>query len=172
MYMYNVRYIVYMYVCRLRITMLLLLPFLSPFPSIVFHLSLLPPSLSPSSFLHFIHPSLSPSLVHQLRDNRNLKINVVLAPNRPLSSFQPETSLHVLRRYGLTDLILDMIDAPEPILAFYCQFHHLHQVPLAQDLSPQQLQKVSTCTCTKVHVQCMYVYVYSVCACRHSLLAA
>ena len=41
-------------------------------------------------------------------------------------------------------MILEFIEAPEPQLAFYCQYHGLHNVPLADDLSPQQLEKVGS----------------------------
>ena len=43
---------------------------------------------------------------------------------------------------------MDMMEAPEPLLAFYCQYHYLHQVPVARELSPTQLNKVLLYCCS------------------------
>ena len=51
-------------------------------------------------------------------------------------------------------MILEFIEAPEPQLAFYCQYHGLHNVPLADDLSPQQLEKVG---CNKILLLHIYI---------------
>ena len=78
----------------------------------------------------------------QLSDRQRLKINVVLAPNHDVSEYHPEIPPDVLARYGFAGMIMDFIEAPGPLLAMFCQFHNLHNVPLANDLSPQQLEKV------------------------------
>lgn len=31
-------------------------------------------------------------------------------------------------------MLLDLIEAPPPVLAFFCRFHGLHDVPLADNL--------------------------------------
>ena len=80
----------------------------------------------------------------KLSDRQRLKINVVLAPNHSVSAYRPETPPDTLSRYGFEGMILQFIEAPDPQLAVYCHFHNLHNVPLANDLSPQQLERVGS----------------------------
>lgn len=67
---------------------------------------------------------------------------MVLAPQNPLSAYKPSLSQETLRQYGFLGMILEHIEAPEPLLAFYCHYHGVHQIPLARNLSPSQLEKV------------------------------
>lgn len=69
---------------------------------------------------------------------------MVLAPKYRLSEYRPDIPSGTLQQYGFAGMILEFIEAPEPQLAFYCQYHGLHNVPLADDLSPQQLEKVGS----------------------------
>jgi hypothetical protein len=82
------------------------------------------------------------TLLNELSDRMRLKINVVLAPSHDVSEYRPEISPDTLARCGFAGMIMDFIEAPGPLLAMFCQFHNLHNVPLANDLSPEQLEKV------------------------------
>ena len=73
-----------------------------------------------------------------------LKINVVLAPSHDVSEYRPDISPDTLARCGFAGMIMDFIEAPGPLLAMFCQFHNLHNVPLANDLSPEQLDGVGS----------------------------
>ena len=63
-------------------------------------------------------------------------------PKRPLSEYHPEYSFHDLCRYGFQTMLIDLIEVPEPILCFFCEVHHLHQVPIAESLSPDQIERI------------------------------
>lgn len=63
-------------------------------------------------------------------------------PKRPLSDYRPEYSFHDLQRYGFQTMLIDLIEAPEPILRFFCEAQHLHEVPIADSLSPDQIQRI------------------------------
>lgn len=39
--------------------------------------------------------------------------------------------------------MIELVDAPEPLLCYFCQYHALHEVPIAGELSPEQLQHIS-----------------------------
>lgn len=71
-----------------------------------------------------------------------LRVNVVRAPEGSLSSFRSPLSLEQLRQYGFRHMLMDIIDAPEPALRFFCRYHNLHNVPIADGLSPAQIQQV------------------------------
>ena len=79
-----------------------------------------------------------------MRDRQGLRVNVVRAPDHPLSFYKPEIPMDVLRRYGFMKRMIDLIDAPEPVLCYFCQYLGLHHVPVAGNLSADQITKVST----------------------------
>ncbi len=39
-------------------------------------------------------------------------------------------------------MLIELIDAPEAILCYFCQFHGLHHVPVAGELVPDQITRV------------------------------
>ena len=111
---------------------------------------------------------------------------MVRAPGRPLSDYKPEISFHDLRRYGFQAMLIDLIEAPEPMLCYFCHYNSLHQIPIADSLSPDQIERIKrdlpklrlfftsstrvswivhvcVCVCTCV---CVCVYV-CVCVCVH-----
>ena len=73
-----------------------------------------------------------------------LKVNIVRAPGRPLRDFKPGIPLRTLQQYGFQQLLLDVVEAPEPVLAFFCQYHYLHHVPVAGNLRPREVDRITT----------------------------
>ena len=41
--------------------------------------------------------------------------------------------------FGFEHLLTSLIEAPPPVLAYFCAFHHLHNVPVGARLSSQQI---------------------------------
>ena len=39
--------------------------------------------------------------------------------------------------------MMELIQAPEPLLCYFCEYQHLHQVPIAGDLPPAQIQTIT-----------------------------
>lgn len=79
---------------------------------------------------------------------------MVRAPGKPLRDYQSAIPFQTLRQYGFQRMMIDLIDAPEPVLCYFCQFQGLHQVPLGGDLSPAQIERVRTWPCVDT---CAYV---------------
>ena len=66
----------------------------------------------------------------------------MLAPQHPLSKYRPEIPMSTLQQYGFEKMMLDLIDAPQPVLRYFCQYHGLHQVPIAGKLRPEQIARI------------------------------
>jgi hypothetical protein len=82
------------------------------------------------------------TLLIQIRDRKQWRVNIVRVPKRLLSDYRPEYSFQDLCRYGFQAMLIDLIEAPEPILRFFCEVQHLHQVPIAESLSPDQIERI------------------------------
>lgn len=41
-------------------------------------------------------------------------------------------------------MLADLIEAPPPVLAYFCQYHYLHNVPLGDQLSSKQITSFTT----------------------------
>ena len=76
---------------------------------------------------------------------------MVRAPDKPLSDYRSAIPFETLRQFGFQRMMIDLIDAPEPVLCYFCQFQGLHQVPLGGDLTPAQIERVSVTVCMLVH---------------------
>ena len=74
------------------------------------------------------------SLCLQIRDKMKLKVNVVRAPEEPLSAFRPSIDFQTLRQYGFQKTMLELLQAPEQVVRFFCKYHGLHQVPISPNL--------------------------------------
>ena len=73
-----------------------------------------------------------------------LRVNIVRAPDRPLNYYHPNIPLDTLKQYGFRQMLLEVVDAPEPVLAFFCQYHYLHNVPVAGPLRPRDVDRITT----------------------------
>ena len=69
-------------------------------------------------------------------------MNVVRAPGRPLSNYRPDIPFENLRRYGFQTMLIDLIEAPEPMLCYFCHYNGLHQIPIAESLAPEQIERI------------------------------
>ena len=82
------------------------------------------------------------TIYKQVRDKKQWRVNVGRVPDCPLSEYKPEVPIHELRRYGFQTMLIDLIDAPEPILRYFCRYGKLHQIPIAESLSPEQIERI------------------------------
>ena len=74
----------------------------------------------------------------------HLKVNVVRAPGVPLNTYRPQISLQDLRRYGFNEMLLNVVEAPEPVLCYFCQRQGLHHIPIAGKLRPDEVDRITT----------------------------
>ena len=56
----------------------------------------------------------------------------------------------VCRSFGFKTMLLDHIDAPEPILKYLCSRYFVHNVPIAGELSANQIEQVHIMCCVLV----------------------
>lgn len=73
-----------------------------------------------------------------------LKVNIVRTPDQPLSAFKPGIPFQELRQYGFEAMLLDVVTAPEAVLCYFCQHQGLHHVPIARNLRPDEVQRITT----------------------------
>ena len=45
------------------------------------------------------------------------------------------------RRFGFHHMLLDLLEAPERVLSYFCAKYHLHQVPVASAMSNHQIEQ-------------------------------
>lgn len=78
-----------------------------------------------------------------IRDALGLRFNVVLAPDRTLKQFEEDAAqIPNLTHLGVKAFLLDLIDAPEPILRYLCGNHNFHRTPVVNDCNEQQLKQL------------------------------
>lgn len=81
--------------------------------------------------------------LREVRDSMRLKVNIVLAPNSPLTNYKPGISFQELRGYNFQQMLLDVVEAPEPVLCFFCQYQGLHHIPIAGALRPEEITRIT-----------------------------
>ena len=72
------------------------------------------------------------------------KVNIVRAPSHSLKDYNPSIPFDTLRRYGFAEMLLNVVEAPEPVLCYFCQFQGLHNVPIAGNLRPEEVQRITS----------------------------
>ena len=82
--------------------------------------------------------------LQQVYDNMRLKVNIVRAPDRPLSAYTPAIPFQVLKNYGFETMLLDVVEAPEPVLCYFSHHLGIHNVPIARNLRPDEVQRITT----------------------------
>ena len=72
-----------------------------------------------------------------------LKVNSACAPSERLDYFKPSVSFEDLKeKYHFEKRVIDLIEVPEPLLCFFCKYHHLQDLPIAGNLGPAVIQRV------------------------------
>ncbi len=71
------------------------------------------------------------------------KVNIVRAPNQALNNYRPAFPLEKLRQYGFVEMLLNVVEAPEPVLRYFCQYQGLHNVPIAGNLRPDDIKRIT-----------------------------
>lgn len=83
------------------------------------------------------------------------KVNIVRAPSHPLSDYRPAITFDKLQRYGFVEMLLNVVEAPEPVLCYFCQYQGLHNVPIAGNLRAEDIQRI-TSHLTPPHLQSFF----------------
>lgn len=73
----------------------------------------------------------------------HLKVNIVRAPDCSLRNFQPAIPFNTLKHYNFQLMLLDVVEAPEPVLCYFCQHQGLHHTPIAGNLRPNEITRIT-----------------------------
>ncbi|XP_015127454.1 structural maintenance of chromosomes protein 5 [Diachasma alloeum] len=81
-------------------------------------------------------------LLSHLRTRMKLKVNVVHSDVfRPIN-MTPRISLSDIKRFGFTHYLIDLIDAPEPILKYVVNMYHLQNIPIGTNRVEETFEQV------------------------------
>ncbi|XP_048583434.1 structural maintenance of chromosomes protein 5 [Nematostella vectensis] len=78
----------------------------------------------------------------EVRDKQHLKVNGVVPPNEPLSSFRPRRSIVELRRWGFKCYLQDLFTAPEAVTKYLCETYRVHDIPLGDESTAKNSDQV------------------------------
>jgi len=78
----------------------------------------------------------------EVRDNQGLRVNGVAPPDEPLESFKPSRSLKDIGRWGFYGFVKDLFTAPDDVMRYLCQNYHIHDIPLGNDWTEKNADKV------------------------------
>jgi len=65
-----------------------------------------------------------------LKKELNISVNIVQAPNVQDYEITPTIPMSRLKAFGFTNFVVDLFDAPKPILRYLCKNHNLHNIPI------------------------------------------
>ncbi|XP_022244453.1 structural maintenance of chromosomes protein 5-like isoform X3 [Limulus polyphemus] len=80
------------------------------------------------------------SFMKTLRDEQNLKINVVMAPKTSLDSFKPPFSIANFKKFGFHHYLQDLFEAPNAVMRYLCHMHHVHCVPVGNKFTKDNVE--------------------------------
>lgn len=74
------------------------------------------------------------SLLHKkLRIEQKLNANMLHSDAATTINYRAQRDINQLRRYGFHSYLIDLIDAPAPILNALCRLYHIHIIPVGDD---------------------------------------
>uniref|UniRef100_A0A8C2YLW1 Structural maintenance of chromosomes protein 5 n=1 Tax=Chinchilla lanigera TaxID=34839 RepID=A0A8C2YLW1_CHILA len=80
--------------------------------------------------------------LREVRDNKKLRVNAVIAPKISYAEKPPSRSLNELRQYGFFSYLRELFDAPEPIMSYLCFQYHIHEVPVGTEKTRERIERV------------------------------
>ncbi|KAF0882643.1 SMC5 protein, partial [Crocuta crocuta] len=78
----------------------------------------------------------------EIRDNKKLRVNAVIAPKSSYADKAPSRSLNDLRQYGFFSYLRELFDAPDPVMSFLCCHYHIHEVPVGTERTREKIERV------------------------------
>ncbi|XP_044121859.1 structural maintenance of chromosomes protein 5 isoform X2 [Neovison vison] len=78
----------------------------------------------------------------EIRDNKKLRVNAVIAPKSSYAGKAPSRSLNELKQYGFFSYLRELFDAPDPVMSFLCCHYHIHEVPVGTERTRERIERV------------------------------
>ncbi|XP_023577686.1 structural maintenance of chromosomes protein 5 isoform X2 [Octodon degus] len=80
--------------------------------------------------------------LREVRDNKKLRVNAVIAPRISHAEKPPSRSLNELKQYGFFSYLRELFDAPEPVMSYLCFQYHIHEVPVGTEKTRERIERV------------------------------
>ncbi|XP_024907156.1 structural maintenance of chromosomes protein 5 isoform X1 [Pteropus alecto] len=78
----------------------------------------------------------------EVRDNKKLRVNAVIAPKSSYADRAPSRSLNELKQYGFFSYLRELFDAPAPVMSYLCSQYHIHEVPVGTERTRERIERV------------------------------
>uniref|UniRef100_A0A5F5PTE9 Structural maintenance of chromosomes protein 5 n=1 Tax=Equus caballus TaxID=9796 RepID=A0A5F5PTE9_HORSE len=80
--------------------------------------------------------------LREVRDNKKLRVNAVVAPRVSHADRAPSRSLNELKPYGFFSYLRELFDAPDPVMSYLCCQYHIHEVPVGTERTRERIERV------------------------------
>nr|AAH07174.1 Smc5 protein [Mus musculus] len=80
--------------------------------------------------------------LREVRDNKKLRVNAVIAPKISCADKAPSRSLNDLKQYGFFSYLRELFDAPDPVMSYLCCQYHIHEVPVGTERTRERIERV------------------------------
>ncbi|XP_054439010.1 structural maintenance of chromosomes protein 5 isoform X2 [Pteronotus mesoamericanus] len=78
----------------------------------------------------------------EVRDNKKLRVNAVIAPRSSYADRAPSRPLNELKQYGFFSYLRELFDAPAPVMSYLCSQYHIHEVPVGTERTRERIERV------------------------------
>lgn len=78
----------------------------------------------------------------EVRDNKKLRVNAVIAPRSSYADRAPSRPLSELKQYGFFSYLRELFDAPAPVMSYLCSQYHIHEVPVGTERTRERIERV------------------------------
>ncbi|KAF6127315.1 structural maintenance of chromosomes 5 [Phyllostomus discolor] len=78
----------------------------------------------------------------EVRDNKKLRVNAVIAPKSSYADRAPSRPLNELKQYGFFSYLRELFDAPAPVMSYLCSQYHIHEVPVGTERTRERIERV------------------------------
>ncbi|XP_045696133.1 structural maintenance of chromosomes protein 5 isoform X2 [Phyllostomus hastatus] len=78
----------------------------------------------------------------EVRDNKKLRVNAVIAPRSSYADRAPARPLNELKQYGFFSYLRELFDAPAPVMSYLCSQYHIHEVPVGTERTRERIERV------------------------------
>ncbi|XP_036917579.1 structural maintenance of chromosomes protein 5 isoform X2 [Sturnira hondurensis] len=78
----------------------------------------------------------------EVRDDRKLRVNAVIAPRSSYADRAPSRPLSELKQYGFFSYLRELFDAPAPVMSYLCSQYHIHEVPVGTERTRERIERV------------------------------
>ncbi|KAJ7988430.1 hypothetical protein DPEC_G00323470 [Dallia pectoralis] len=78
----------------------------------------------------------------EVRDNQNLKVNAVFAPEESCAKRPPSRPIKSLESYGFFAYLRELFQAPDEVMSYLCNQYKIHDVPVGNEQTKAMIKTV------------------------------